>query len=127
MVQVHCELDGELMCCLRRAVVVWRHLQPLPQGDPNLQSHVWVSHLRVDLVLGGEMQAKQVLQYQKQVFGCPCGPWEVFAVPAWEGEDVARDPAGSLCGRAEQPSLPATLAPLPLLLRHQKNHISFIP
>lgn len=34
--QVPCELDGDLMCCLRRAVVVWRHLQPLPQGDPNL-------------------------------------------------------------------------------------------
>jgi len=31
----------------------------------------------------------------------------------WEGEDVTEGPSGSLCGRAEQPSLPATLAPLP--------------
>lgn len=30
----------------------------------------------------------------------------------WEGEDVTKGPLGSLCGRAEQPSLPATLVPL---------------
>lgn len=35
-VQGHCELNGDPMCCLWRAVVVWRHLLPLPQGDPSL-------------------------------------------------------------------------------------------
>lgn len=34
-------------------------------------------------------------------------------MPGWEGEDVTKGPLGSLCGRAEQPSLPAALAPLP--------------
>lgn len=45
--QVLCELDGDLMCCLWRAVAVWRHLQPLPQGDPNL--------LRANLMAGYPM------------------------------------------------------------------------
>lgn len=52
---------------------------------------------------------KQVLAYQKQVLGGPCGPWEVLAVLGWEGEDVTKGPLGSLCSRAEQPSLLATL------------------
>lgn len=77
------------------------------------ESHDWVSHVPVDLGLCGWRQAEQVLECQKQVLRCPCSLREVILVLRWEREDVTEGPEGSLCGRAEQPSLPATLVPLP--------------
>lgn len=82
------------------ALVGWRRLQPLPQGDPNL--------FPANLISGHPKCTwawRSMGRCEHSKF------WGVRAVPrrclqCWEGEDVTQGPSGSLCGRAEQLSLP---------------------